>query len=272
MTSTTFDSASLDVASNLSGMTTDQAGAPFEVTRLIDVTRLAGAANPRLYLAACLDHTNRWLLEVKGRVDTADVTALAQLRVEVERARSYTAGQRLGVECVLTVSEIARRVDRALALAIRRCQDAGMIAVHGDNTRSRPRPTDLTQLPDSTLSPLYRTCDEVTDSQFEQALAEAKAESSLTRANVLAKLDAAAGAEVKTRGSGRPEHLRKTRRHDPNRIVNEITNGLEGYVMTLDLIDFDGLDPERVEAWSESLSASLRALTRLNRRVKELPR
>jgi hypothetical protein len=47
-------------------------------------------------------------------------------------------------------------------------------------------------------------------------------------------------------------------------------NGLEGYVMTLDLIDFESVSPENAAGWSDSLATSLRALNRLNRQLKEL--
>ena len=111
----------------------------------------------------------------------------------------------------------------------------------------------------------YAVTDNVTDERFETALAEAKAEKNMSRANVVRKVK-----DEPAPASSRPAHLRKTRHHNSNRIVNEIANGLEGYVMSLGLVTFADLDPAQAAGWSDSLTESLRSLNRLNRQLKEL--
>ncbi|MFB4280809.1 hypothetical protein ACBJ59_36355 [Nonomuraea sp. MTCD27] len=62
----------------------------------------------------------------------------------------------------------------------------------------------------------------------------------------------------------------RTRRHDSNRIVRETVHALEGLAMGIDLIVFDDLDPDEIEDWTISLANSIRALNRLNKKMKEM--
>jgi len=65
----------------------------------------------------------------------------------------------------------------------------------------------------------------------------------------------------------------KTHRHDSDRMVSESVATLEGVAMTLDLVGHPadaGLDPEQIAGWATSLSASLTALTRFNKQLKEM--
>lgn len=59
----------------------------------------------------------------------------------------------------------------------------------------------------------------------------------------------------------------KTRRLNPNHMISEMTYGLEGYAMTLDLIDVDAIDADQITGCVESLRASLKAL---NNFLKEI--
>lgn len=63
---------------------------------------------------------------------------------------------------------------------------------------------------------------------------------------------------------GRSRHL------DSARIVSETANTLEGVANSLRLVDFDDLDVAETEDWATSISDSLRALTRFNKRLKEM--
>lgn len=65
----------------------------------------------------------------------------------------------------------------------------------------------------------------------------------------------------------------KTHRHDSDRMVSESVATLEGVAMTLDLVGHPadaGLAPEQIAGWATSLSASLTALTRFNKQLKEM--
>lgn len=65
----------------------------------------------------------------------------------------------------------------------------------------------------------------------------------------------------------------RTHRHDSDRMVSESVATLEGVAMTLDLVGHPadaGLAPEQIAGWATSLSASLTALTRFNKQLKEM--
>lgn len=65
----------------------------------------------------------------------------------------------------------------------------------------------------------------------------------------------------------------KTQRHDNDRMVSEAISTIEGAVMALDIVGHPadaGIDPEQMAGWITSLSASLTALTRFNRQLKEM--
>ena len=64
--------------------------------------------------------------------------------------------------------------------------------------------------------------------------------------------------------------IARSRRIDPNRVVNEIALSLEAAVMTLDLIDIADLDPTQIDHWATSISNSLKPLNRLCKQLKEM--
>lgn len=61
----------------------------------------------------------------------------------------------------------------------------------------------------------------------------------------------------------------RTRRHDPNRIVRETATALEGLAIGVGLIDYTDLDPDEINDWVRSLTASVRAINRLVKQLKE---
>ena len=65
------------------------------------------------------------------------------------------------------------------------------------------------------------------------------------------------------------EAVGRTRRLDSNRIVRETANALEGLAMGAGLVSPADLDMAQVPGWASSMTASLRALSRLARTLKE---
>ena len=154
---------------------------------------------------------------------------------------------------------------------------------------------------------IYAMVDEAEPEHFEQALTEAKAEGNLSRANVIRKVRNEAGlttrndraalitdlarqgyssrqmpsrvgiSEETIRDIAR-EHgieipadkaIRKTRRHDSNRIAAETVASLEGLAMGVDLIDYTELDAAEKAHWADSLTHSLKTLNRFAKQIKE---
>lgn len=62
----------------------------------------------------------------------------------------------------------------------------------------------------------------------------------------------------------------RTRRIDSMRVVRETVLAADGLASTVDLVhDLTGLDPREAEQWTASLDQSIRALNRLNKKIKE---
>lgn len=61
----------------------------------------------------------------------------------------------------------------------------------------------------------------------------------------------------------------RTRRIDMNRVVGETVAHVEAAAMGLDVIDLSQVDPSLIEGWAHSLNASIIALTRLKKQLKE---
>lgn len=225
-----------------------------------------------------LVESKSWLaVAMKG----TDPTPISEFKAWAATIEEATKQKNLGREIELDAAEMVRRAERGIGVAIRHGQEAGEIETADEARRraslsrhqvadgnTKPKPTDYAGRFElsNTKGDIYDLTDNVSDDQFDAAVEEAKAEGNLSRANVIRKVK----GEPAPKPADRPEHLRKMRRHDPNRIVTEITNGLEGYVLSLDLIDFDGLDRGQIAAWSGSLATSLQSLNRLSRRLKEL--
>lgn len=143
--------------------------------------------------------------------------------------------------------------------------------------------------------------------EFEDAITEAKSEGNLSRANVVRKIkgqqsgmtrdDRAkeiarlAGLGYSTRqiapliGIGEEavyniqrdygidipadKYVKRTRRIDTNRIISQTVTTLEGIAMTLDLINPDDIDQDQAGTWLDSLTVSLKALSKAKRKIKE---
>lgn len=248
--------------------------APTTSLATLDPSEIDRAADPAAFVVLCCERAKNWLTEATTH---GDIEQIVELKSQAEAIRVYTVQKQLGKDSELAAQEIVRRAERGIGVCIRKGQEAGRIETlsearsrarlgqqNADGTLSKPRPRDFTD-PDS-LHDAVTVTDGVSDEQFEAALSDARSEGNLSRANVVRKVKGEPGKTT----SERPEHLRKTRRHDSNRMVAEIVNGLEGYVMVLNLIDFEQVSPENVIGWSDSLATSLRALNRLNRQLKEL--
>ncbi len=251
-----------------------------ELAALPDATSLEYAADPAHYVTTALERAKSWLIQAR---DHGDIEQIVELKSQAEAIRVYTMQKQLGKDSELAATEIVRRAERGIGLAIRRGQEAGEIAKRGDvGATPKPgvhaggglpgaprghdlvRPTDFVDRDDLSKG-VYPLADLASDEQFEEVIAEAKAEGNLSRANVVRKVKNQPPPKGK-----RHELLHRTRHHDPNRIVEQTVIGLEGYVLGLALIEFERLDRARISAWSNSLCESLRSLNRLSRQLKEL--
>ena len=155
---------------------------------------------------------------------------------------------------------------------------------------------------------VYEMTDNVTDDEFDEALGRAQDEGNVSRANVVRKVrEVQSGAERQAEKWGRvaalaqqgyssrqiasevgmsEEGLRsgarregiafpadkaigRTRRLDTNRVIREAAIQLEGVVMGLELINPADIDPEEAQAWVDSLTRSIKALSKARNTIKE---
>lgn len=154
----------------------------------------------------------------------------------------------------------------------------------------------------------YAMSDNVTPEEFEEALSEARAEGNVSRANVVRKVKERTYAEQQSdkwdrvaeladkgwaaeniarevgmtidglrKGAKRlgiefpaDTYTRKRRRIDTNEVLRKTVAGLEGMCMALAYIDLDQIEDEgEAQTWVDSLTASIRTLSKVNRQIKE---
>ena len=178
-----------------------------------------------------------------------------------------------------------------------------------DNRNSKPSPYDYASPDElhGNGAGIYHMVDGVTSEMFEEAIEEAKAERNLSRANVVRKVKAkktpaddprrgevisemaATGHNSKqigrelgisdqrvrelARGYDIPipadQVTNRTRRIDPNRVVNQLVLDVAAVTGGLDLVDFSALDGEHLEEWTNSFNESLRTLRKFADRLKK---
>lgn len=152
----------------------------------------------------------------------------------------------------------------------------------------------------------YAVTDGVSDEAFEAVLTDAKAEKNLSRANVIrkarvtklgapdvaAEIVALAATGHDTRGIAKRLGIseervyelahgydiaipadsitKRTRRLDSDRVVNQIVLDADALVAAVNLVQFADLDRTRITEWANSLSESMRALSKFAKQLKEL--
>lgn len=289
------------------------------------------AADPGEFVVQACERAKQWLIEA---LENGDIEQIVELKSQAEAIRIYSMQKQLGKDAELSATEIVRRAERGIGLAIRRGQGEGTIHKPGDpppppsapyeRVRNGKREVVGASRPHlhgekkryvgeyvnggQQQHDTFTMTDDVSDDEFDRVIDSAKAERNLSRANVVRKVkDAKRGVaaedrprmiadlaeqgyssrQISKRLGFRDDVVREiarqrgiriradevvsgSRRHDSNRIVRETVHALEGLAMGIDLIDFDGIDFDEIEDWTISLANSIRALNRLNKKMKEM--
>lgn len=142
-----------------------------------------------LAVTGMLDQAKQWLDRAMEATNPA--REVAEFKAFVATVAEAAKQKRLSEGIQLESTEMVRRSERALGVAIRKGQDAGEIASLGQIGNGR------TSRHDDLLSPAeyfshgqektdtYNMTDDVSDEQFEEAIADAKHEENMSRANVV---------------------------------------------------------------------------------------
>jgi hypothetical protein len=159
------------------------------------------SADPAAFVVQACQRAKAWLREA---LEHGEIEKIAEIKSQAEAVRVYTTQKQLGKDAQLAAAEIVRRAERGIGLAIRRGQQSGELARRGDRgSRGAPgvhggnpgdRRGDHLGSPGSFFrhgderADAYAMADEVSDTEFEDVLSEAKAEGNLSRANLMRKI------------------------------------------------------------------------------------
>ena len=237
------------------------------IVRMPEATELERAQDPSRNAIEVLSQARRLLDEAS---QDEDVDRLIDLKEGAELIRVWSVQKEMGKDLELSAAEFVRRTERAIGKAIRAGQERGVIRTQ-QQTRAGHRdeistsPADLIPACQE-RSDYYAFADQATDEEFEEVLAEAKAEGNLSRANVKRKVTKAPPKPGK-----RPEHLRNTRHIDPNRVVNATVMAAAVDDTTFELLEgrYGELDPALIDGWVCSLNEAIKALSRLRSNLKK---
>ena len=162
-----------------------------------DPSVIEQAENPGALIVQACQHAKAWL---RKALEVGDIDQIAELKSRAEALRVYTVQKQLGKDAQLAATEIVRRAERGIGLAIRQGQEEGSIIRHGgtrgskhDDNEFDPRPvTDFATYDElngnGSTTGIYAMTDGVPDEDFENAVVEGKAGENLSRANVVRKI------------------------------------------------------------------------------------
>jgi len=192
-------------------------------------------------ITQALVESRAWLaVATKG----SDPTPIAAFRVWAATVHEMTRQKGLAQEIQLDALEMVRRAERGIGQAIRNGQEAGEIRGRNESGNFRgnqhqtgsghlvaptkPGPTDFARksalLGSGPSKPgIYRLTDDVTNDEFDAALAEGRTENNLTRANIARKVQNAADERLKRPVTERIEQIRVlAQRHTSHEIADQL--------------------------------------------------
>lgn len=94
-----------------------------------DPSVLERAADPGEFIVQACERAKAWLREA---LEHGDIEQIAECKSQAEAVRVYTMSKQLGKDAELAATEIVRRAERGIGVAIRRGQALGEIAGRGD--------------------------------------------------------------------------------------------------------------------------------------------
>lgn len=237
---------------------------------------LPAEVDPTEYMLTVLNRAKEWLTEARSIEDVRDAKAIAVGYEAVIREKE------LAFDAQLAATEIVRRCERRIGELVREGQERGDIYRQGqggggdhqpgvrgsaprDHDAARGQEDDRRTVADAfgvqrhssrAVHETYAMAD-APDDTFEDAIAEAREEGNLSRANVVRKVRGEKAPE-----NGRSEWHRGRHHIDPNRIVRELDMALIAATAGLDLVDSSALDREACGAHFASIRNSLRTVSR----------
>ncbi|WP_334023943.1 hypothetical protein [Nocardia terpenica] len=223
-------------------------------------------------------------------VAAQDLPRIVEFKAKTAAIQEIAKQLRLGKEMQLDAAEFCRRAERGLGVAIREGQAHGTVETKSEASARgaairdgvvaydnvKPKPTDFAGVHElsNTQGGIYHLTDGISDEQFDDVIAEAKAEGNLSRANVARKCTDRAKPPVPerepehpqpipalgARGSGGPKG-------DPNEMLGNIDGMLRGIVATLEFIRPQDIRDGERKPLTDGIS---RSLAMIRKHVKEI--
>lgn len=256
-------------------------------------------ADPVQAVLISCERAKAWLATA---LDGNQIEQIVEMKSQAEAIRVYTVQKQLGKDAEIAAAEIVRRSERCIGLAIRKGQDEGRIKTQGADVADAYN-VQAFGMSRNELSDLYPLTDDVTDAAFESAIAEAKAEKNLSRANVVRKVKGEATKDrwsdlaslaadgntshqiAKKLGVGQEAVRRaairmgvdlkadrvvgKTRRFDHAKALREFVGTVESLAPSVDMIDLSDVAPDVLRECAEIMGDGMRALRKFERALKE---
>jgi len=276
-----------------------------------------------MLIASNLEQADAWLRAALD-VPSPDPRSIADYKVQVAAIEQMARQLRVSKDLQNNATKCIRRAERGVGVAIRKGQEDGVIATLADGASKREahRGSNNTSVLDRASKPspdefaskaelhgngagIYHMTDDVSDEQFEEALAEAESEGNLSRANVVRKIKepgevreqlatriAALAAEgytskqiasetgkhldwvrklARTRGITIPADIVTSRSHnlDAERMMTGAVEYTAAVADSLKMIDPNDLDPDDLTEWVKAIEKSARSILTTTRQMKE---
>lgn len=230
-----------------------------------------------------------------------DLPGIAEAKQKAATIQEITKQLRIGKEMRDHAAEFCRRAERGLGVAIREGQARGEVETDAEMKSRRshdmiasrerkagrsinykvvdrkPRPGDFLDSNERNGSgtaktgSVYDLTDGVSDAQFNEALAEARSEGNLSRANVARKCKAKVAidesdpmidAEVEP-PAAEPAPKKRLTKHDSTEMLANINGMLNGIVESLPFIDPTEVDAIANEATIRNIRQSMGAIRKI---------
>lgn len=268
---------------------------PPDVETKVGALRTLDGAAQAAAVTAMLSHSRTGLL---AAIAAHDLPQIVEWKAKGAAIQEIAKQVRLGKELRLDADEFVRRAERGLGVAIREGQERGDVLRRGDRNRfgnqwvsgkdrstvssKRPSPTDFAGASElsganRTGEGIYAMTDGVSDEQFEDAVAEARAEGNLSRANVARKAKAKAtavidaddpmiDAEVEAAPVAKPK--KRLTKHDSTEMLTNIAGMLGGVVEAIKFMDPSDIDANQARPTIENIRQSIGVVRKLLKEIE----
>lgn len=264
-------------------------------TKVVALSRLDSPELQTRAVTTMLNHARTGLL---AAIAAQDLPQIVEFKRKAAAIQEIAKQVRLGKDMQLDAAEFVRRAERGLGVAIREGQARGEIATPSSAAREREyrkhgvvlpngglpsaldfaKPSELSGA-DHKIGGIYAMTDGVSDEAFEEALADARAEGNLSRANV-ARRSKAKSEVASGRNLDDPRHdenvlpeppsaqpKRRLTKHDSTEMLANINGMLNGIVESIAFINPAEIDADENRPAIDNIRHSMGSIRKLLKEI-----